>query len=122
MAHNAQASTSAIRWAISALVVASPIFLFVSRITRGDIRRDPAKRSSRVRRWLTYATMAVASAVLMSDLTVLVNGVLSGGLVASFVLKTLVVGLIAGAILGSYLADLRRDEGSMFVASASARA
>ncbi len=103
-------SREATRWAASSLIVAVPVFLFVSRVAQRDVRRDPAKRASKVRRWLTYVTMAAASAILIGDLIALVNGALSGGLVAPFLLKTLTVGAIAGAILGYYLADLRQDE------------
>ncbi|HUL75532.1 MAG TPA: DUF5671 domain-containing protein [Vicinamibacterales bacterium] len=99
-----------IRWAISALIVAVPVFALVARITHADIRRDPAKHASRIRRWLTYLTMAIASAVLIGDLIALVNAVLGGGLVAPFVLKVLSVGVIAGGVLGYYLIDLRKDE------------
>ena len=42
---------SAIRWSISSLVVAFPVFLFVSRLTGRELRQDSGNRGSKVRRW-----------------------------------------------------------------------
>lgn len=103
-------STWRIRWAVSSLVVSFPVFLFVAGITRRDIRRDPRKRGSRVRRWLTYVTMFVAAGVLIGDVTSLVYHLLAGELTVRFMLKAATVFAIAGAGFGYYLTDLRADE------------
>src|SRR5688572_16286417 len=50
-----------IRWAVSALIAAFPVFLYMSWLTGRSIREDPTKRSSKVRRWLTYWTLFVAA-------------------------------------------------------------
>jgi hypothetical protein len=99
-----------LRWAVSSLIVSLPVFLFVSRLTRRDIRLDAAKRQSEVRRWLTYLTLFVAAAVIISDVITLVYNVLGGELTVRFVLKVLTVGGIASAVFGYYLWDLRGDE------------
>ncbi len=99
-----------IRWAIAVLVVAFPLFLFMSRLVHRAVQRDPAKRASRVRKWLTYVTLFVAVCVLVGDATSLIYNLLSGELTVRFVLKTLTVAVIAGGVLGYYLSDLRRDE------------
>ena len=103
-------SDELIRWSISVLVVAFPLFLYMSRLVGRAVRRDPAKRASKVRKWLTYLTLFVAVCVLVGDAVSLLYNFLDGDLTARFVLKSLVVGVIAGGILGYYLADLRRDE------------
>jgi hypothetical protein len=103
-------SDSLIRWAISVLVVAFPLFLYMSRLVGKAVARDPAKRASKVRKWLTYLTLFVAVCVLVGDAVSLLYNFLDGDLTARFVLKSLVVAVIAGGILGYYLADLRRDE------------
>jgi Domain of unknown function (DUF5671) len=105
-----QFAQSAIRWSISSIVVALPVFVWTSRITARGVREDPVKRASKVRRWLTYLTMFVASSVLIGDLITLVNSLLSGGLTSRFVFKVLTVTVIAGAVLGYYLLGLRADE------------
>ncbi|WP_442682001.1 DUF5671 domain-containing protein [Stenotrophomonas sp. JC08] len=101
----------AIRWSVSALVIAFPVFVFIARHVSLDVERNPIKRLSPVRRWLTYLTLFVAATVLIGDLTALVYNVLSGELSLRFVLKVLVVGSIAGTVFGYYLWDLRQEEG-----------
>src|SRR5690606_23479569 len=98
------------RWSISALVVAFPLVAWLARRIGGDVAREPVRRLSPVRRWLTYLTLFVAASVLVGDLVALVYNVLGGEASLRFVLKVAVVGVIAGAVFGYYLSDLRRDE------------
>jgi Domain of unknown function (DUF5671) len=100
----------AIRWSVSSLVVAGPIFLFVSAVAARERRRDPAKRGSTVRRWLTYLTLFAAASVLSCDVIALVYDLLGGELTIRFLLKAATVGIIAGTIFSHYLRDVRRDE------------
>lgn len=102
--------TGSIRWSISALVIAFPVFAFLSRHLAHDVARNPIKRLSPIRRWLTYLTLFVAAAVLIGDLTTLVFNLLGGELSLRFVLKVAVVAAIAGTVFGHYLHDLRREE------------
>lgn len=99
-----------IRWAISTLIVAFPIFLYLSRLTAREVRADPAKRASKVRRWLTYLTLFLAATVVIGDLIALLNDLLAGELTLRFGLKALVVAVIAGGLFGYYLHDTRRSE------------
>lgn len=103
-------AATALRWSLSSLIVAFPVFLFVSSRTRKAIQADPGKRGSKVRRWLTYLTLTIASGVLIGDLIALVFNVLSGELTARFVLKVATVGVIAGGVFLFYLSGLRTDE------------
>ncbi len=106
----AQFSRQTIRWAVSSLVIAFPVLLFVSRLLGQSIKRDPGKRASKVRKWLTYLTLFIAASVIIGDLTTLVYNFLGGELTWRFSLKALTVGTIAGGIFFYYLSDLRRDE------------
>lgn len=99
-----------LRWSVSALVIAFPVFAFVSHRVARDVARHPIKRLSPVRRWLTYLTLFIAAAVLIGDMTSLVYNLLGGELTVRFVLKVLVVAVIAGTVFGYYLWDLRREE------------
>jgi hypothetical protein len=99
-----------IRWAISWLIVAFPVFLYLSWLTERDIARDPMKRASKVRRWLTYLTLFSAACALLGDVATLVYNVLGGELTVRFLLKVLTVAFIAGTAFVYYLRDLRHDE------------
>src|SRR5688572_2114737 len=60
------------RWSISSLIVAFPIFLYMSWLVGRDISADPNKRHSKVRRWLTYLTLFVSGTALIGDVITLV--------------------------------------------------
>ena len=99
-----------LRLSVSALVVASPVFAFVTRVIRRGVEAQPSARASRIRLQLTYLTLFVASCVLVGAVTALLYGFLGGELTARFVLKALTVTTIAGGAFGYYLRDLREAE------------
>lgn len=99
-----------IRWSTASVIIAFPVFLFVARYLGKELARNPVKRLSAVRRWLTYLTLFVAASVLIGDMITLVYNLLGGELTVRFVLKVIVAAVIAGAIFGYYLTDLRREE------------
>ena len=99
-----------LRFSVSALVVASPLFVFVTRVIRRGVEAQPSSRRSRIRQQLTYLTLFVASCVLVGAVTGLVYSFLGGELTARFVLKSLSVTAIAGGAFGYYLRDLREAE------------
>jgi hypothetical protein len=101
---------SAMRFSIASLIVATPVFLYLSRLTSREVRTDPAKRNSKVRRWLTYLTLFIASTVLIGDVIALVYNLLSGELTLRFILKILTIAAIAGSAFTFYLRDIRDDE------------
>ena len=106
----AEIARDLIRWSVAFLVVASPVFFGLSRVIGGELAADPAKRASKVRRWLTYLTLFVTAGVQIGNVTALVYNVLDGGMTARFVLKVLTVAIIAGTAFWYYLSDLRADE------------
>jgi hypothetical protein len=103
-------SPDRVRNATAGILISFPVFLFLSRLIGRAIAREPEKRSSKIRKWLTYVTLFVAAVVIIGDLTVLVARLLSGELAPRFLLKVLVVLAIAGTAFGHYLGDLRREE------------
>lgn len=96
-----------IRFAMSALIVLTPLFLILMRVIRNDIARDASRAQVWVRRWALYLTLFVAGATMAIDLITLINYFLDGDITMRFVLKVLVVFLIAGAGFLHFLADLR---------------
>lgn len=98
------------RFSVASVLIAFPVFLFMARLLSNELARNPAKRLSAVRRWLTYLTLFIAAGILVGDMITLVYNVLGGELTARFVLKVLVVAVIAGTIFGFYLGGLRTEE------------
>lgn len=101
---------TSIRMGVSAFVVTFPIFLLVSRSVRRSVAKEPIKRTSRIRKWLTFFTLFLAFCFLAGDLISLVYNLLEGELAVRLLLKVLTVGLIAGSIFGYYLWELRLDD------------
>ncbi|MGH9379425.1 MAG: DUF5671 domain-containing protein [Thermoanaerobaculia bacterium] len=98
---------SGIRRSLAALIVAFPLYLWLTRFLVREQRAKPEKATSGVRRWLTYLTLFVAAATLMCDLIVLVYHLLEGELSLRFLLKVVVLGVIAAATFVYYLRTLR---------------
>ena len=101
---------SNIRFATAALIVAYPIFLLTARRLEREVVADPSRRSSAVRKWLTYLTLAIAAGVIVGDSIALVFNMLNGELTLRFVLKVIVVAAIAGAVFGYFTWSTRVDD------------
>ena len=101
---------SSMRLSVASIIIAFPVYLFVARLLSRELARNPVKRQSVVRRWLTYVTLFLAAGVLVGDMITLVYHLLGGELTLRFGLKVLVVAAIAGGVFGFYLQDLRREE------------
>lgn len=99
-----------IRWAIANLVVAYPLFLYVSYRIHRALSAEPARRSSPVRRWLIFVTLTVAVFVIVGDVIALVYSFLSGELTVRFGLKALIVAGLAGGVFGYYRTVVRADD------------
>jgi hypothetical protein len=99
-----------VRMSVASLIVAFPLYLWLTSIMLKAIRKDSEKKSSKIRKWLTYITLFVAAGVIIGDLITLLFNLLGGELTLRFMLKVLTVLLIAGLIFGYYLWDLRKEE------------
>lgn len=99
--------SSGMRFAMATLIVLVPLALYLMRLIRNDIAREPAKAELWIRRWALFLTVFLAGAIVIADLITLINYFLGGDLTTRFVLKVLVVLLIAGGAFLHFLADLR---------------
>jgi len=104
---------SGIRWATAALIVSFPVFLLTAWRTGKEVTADPTRRNSAIRKWLTYVTLLIAAAALVTDGITLVYNLLSGDLTTRFILKVLVVAVIAGAGFGYYTWSIRADDAAL---------
>lgn len=99
-----------LRGSLAACVTAFPIYLWTSWLVGRSLVREPEKRSSGVRRWLTYLTLFVAVVTLIGNFAGVITSLLAGALTSRVMLQSLVVCTIAGLVFGHYLLGLRRDE------------
>jgi hypothetical protein len=99
-----------ISWQIAAIVVAYPLFLFVTRFSLKEIARRPELLDSGVRKWLTNLALVIAAVIVVGDLVSFVATFLQGDLTARFAADVLVVFVLASGVFGYYLRSLR--EGS----------
>jgi len=98
---------SSIRWLLAVLMVASPPFFWLSRLTLREIARNPEKARSAVRRWLTYLTLFVSAVTIFSDLMALLYSFIEGELSTRFVVKVVVLFAVTGFAFLYYLLSLR---------------
>ena len=98
-----------IRFAIASLVIIFPVFISVSWYLNKIYRRESAVRESKIRKWLIYLTLFIASLVIIGDLVSVINTFLGGEITARFALKAFSVLLVAVIIFGYYLDDVRRE-------------
>jgi len=99
-----------VRWATAVLLIVFPVFLLISWFLSRDLKLSPAKRDLKIRKWLIYFTLFLASVTIIVDLIILVYNFLSGELTTRFLLKTLVVFITASSVLGYFAWELKRQE------------
>jgi hypothetical protein len=100
---------SSMRFSLASLIVAFPIFLWLTISIRKSITKDPAKQGSKVRKWLIYFTLLIAATTIICDLIGLLVILLGGELSMRFTLKIVTILFIAGLIFGYYRWDLGHD-------------
>lgn len=100
----------AIRWAMAVLMVTTPVYLWLTMSERYKLAKDPSLNRSAIRKWMTYLTLLLASAVFLGDLVVCINALLSGDLKVQFLLKVTAVAIVAGAVFIYYINDIRQSE------------
>jgi len=96
-----------IRMSSSTLVVVTPVFLLMSWLVQKEIANEPEKHELKIRKWLMYLTLFIASITIIIDLIQLVYNFYSGELTTKFALKVLAVLFVTGAVFVYYLWDLR---------------
>jgi hypothetical protein len=99
-----------LKFAISALIIATPIFYLLSNLILKGLRKGEIEKDSGVRRWLTYFILLVSSLIILGVLISVINSFLSGELTSRFILKAITVFIISGAAFSFYFYDIRRDD------------
>ncbi len=92
---------SAIRWAVSGLVVAYPVFVAITRFFRREGIPNP--------KFAVYFTLFIAGITIIADVGTVVYQFLGGDLTLRFGLKILAVFLVAAFAFFYFLWDLKRN-------------
>jgi hypothetical protein len=93
---------------VATLIVAFPLFIFLSWMLQKSYQAEPLLRESLVRRWLAYITVFIAGAVVAGDLITVIYMYLDGQeLTTGFLLKVLALLVIAGGVFLYYLREIR---------------
>lgn len=100
---------ASMRFSVASLIVAFPIFLWITISIRKSLARDPSKQASKVRKWLIYFTLLIAATTIICDLIALFVILLGGELSIRFALKIATILFIAGLIFAYYRWDLGHD-------------
>jgi hypothetical protein len=95
---------------LACVMIAFPIYLWVTRSILREMQLHPEKLQSSVRKWLTYIALLIAAGVVVGDLITFLTFFLRGELTARFIAKAATVLLIAGGIFWYYFGSLRKAD------------
>ncbi|PUB08449.1 DUF5671 domain-containing protein [Yoonia sediminilitoris] len=104
-------ATERMRWAIATLLVAAPVYLWMSRYVHQRVEKNARARRSPVRKYLTYIALFVSSMTFLGDATYLIYEFLQGTATLRFVLKAATVGIVTLGIFVFYLRDVEYLKG-----------
>ncbi len=91
----------------SSLIVAAPVFLWLTSKLKKEQIKNVELRQSAFRKWMTYLTLLIASVVGIVDVISIIYNFMGGELALRVFLKMAVVLVIALAGLKYYLIDIR---------------
>ena len=94
---------------LACVIVAFPVYVFVTRYIVRELEAHSEKLESPVRKWLTYIALLIAACVVVGDLITFLTYFLRGELTTRFVAKVAVVLVIAGGVFWYYIGSLQRS-------------
>ena len=102
-------SDSALKFAISAIIVSMPIYYFTMRQIHKNLFSGDLNEESEIRKWLTYLILLIAAVVMIGWFIATINSFFNGELTTKFILKAITAIGIAAAIFGFYFYDIKRE-------------
>ena len=99
-----------LRFAISAIIIAGPIYFAMMWLINKNLLAGRLEKESGIRKWLTYFILLVSAVVMVGWLIGTISSFLNGELSLKFILKSLTSILISALIFSYYLYDIRRAE------------
>ena len=94
------------RIGISMAVVAFPILLYLTKISRQRVRNGETSPDSRLRQAFIYLSFFVAAVVVLADLMTVIYDLLSGDLTVRFAIKAVGLLVVAGLVVAYYRQEL----------------
>lgn len=98
-----------IRWNITILSIAFPVFLYTTLAIRKDYLQYPNKLKLKVRKWLFYLTLFITAIIILSDLGTLLYYFLGGEITTRFLLKIVILFVVASSVFSFYLRELHQS-------------
>jgi hypothetical protein len=108
--------------ALACVIIAFPVYLWVTRAILRELQLHPEKLESSVRKWLTYIALLIAAGIVIGDLITFLTYFLRGELTARFVAKVATILLISGGVFWYYFGSLRKTDSIPLPPAASASA
>ena len=103
---------SSMRWSISVLIVAAPLYFWMAYRDQVRANSDPALARSIIRKWMIYISLLLAAGTLLGDLMATIYAFLGGDLTGQFLMKAVAVAVVAGLIFLYYRQEIRVEDGS----------
>lgn len=103
-----QYSSGALKFAISAIIIASPIYFLTTAQINKNLFSGKLEKDAGVRKWLSYLILLVSSLVMLGFLVGVIFNFLNGELTIKFILKALSAIIISAIIFTYYFYDIRR--------------
>jgi len=110
-AYRILAAEGQIRWAFAVLVLATPLYLWLMRLSDRQTGDAAGEGRSVLRKWLTYLALLISAMTLLGDAVYVIYRLLAGDATLEFILKALSVGAVAAAIFAFYLRDAEWGQG-----------
>jgi len=101
--------SDSLKFAISALIIATPIFFLMQSLINKGLRKGELDKESGVRRWLTYFILLVSSVTILGVFIGVLNNFLAGEFTISFILKSVSMLVISAAVFSFYFYDIKRS-------------
>ncbi len=99
--------TGIIRYNLALLIVNFPVYLWTIVKFRTWCNLTPELNAIRIRSWMIYLTLFLATLTMLIDLSVLIFNFLNGDLGTKFLLKVLSLFLVCSLVFYYYLKDLK---------------
>lgn len=99
-----------VKYAIAALIVGAPAFLFFSWMIRKAIDKDEIKLTKGPRQWVGYLILFIVVATALGDIIATVLTYLNGDFTIRFLLKSLIILLITSWIFVYFWLSLKSEK------------